>query len=634
MLFFSFMLLMLMEPSMPGRAQAGSEGDVSVRALVERDTVSLGEPFSFQIQIEGGDLSAALPQPDMSGLKDFSVESLGGQNNSSSSITIINGKMSKVESHGYIYSFRLTPKKTGRLVIPSIAVPVDSKGTKVMKTDPIEIRVTAPETSDDFKLEVNYSKTRFYVGEPVVVTVTWFISRDVESVSFNLPVLETDGLTVTDPKQDQDPGKQYVQLPLGQSPVVAEKGQKTYQGRNYTTLTFRKVILAKKPGELEIPESTVSCTARVGYARSGGTRNPFDGFFNDDFFNPARRELRKSFVAGSKPVLLTALPLPEDGRPADFSGLVGSFKIETSATPTDVSVGDPITLNVSIGGSNYLENIELPSLSKDPAIEKDFKVPDEMAAGIVKDGRKLFSQTLRAKSEHVKAIPPLRLSYFDPGLGKYEVASSRPIALNVKPNRVVTAADVEGRAAQEPVRNELEAWSRGIAFNYEGPDVLENQKFSLGTVLHSPLWLIGLFLPFSLYWALFIAVKAREKKLSDPQGLRSRKALASFKKRVEALLPSSGEGCPAVSQTCSALLDALRNFLGDKLGKEGEALTFSDVRAHLENRNIDNETISRLAEIFSLCEQGRYGGGIGSSRPMDSLVREALALARNLDQML
>src|SRR6516162_9933180 len=41
---------------------------------------------------------------------------------------------------------------------------------------------------------------------------------------------------------------------------------------------------------------------------------------------------------------------PVAGRPADFSGLVGFFRISTSASPTEVRVEDPLTLTVRITG--------------------------------------------------------------------------------------------------------------------------------------------------------------------------------------------------------------------------------------------------------------------------------------------
>lgn len=655
---FTFMLICCLLPTVLSdlgglsAAWAARSGDVSVKVAVEKETVAQGEPFVFQIQLEGSDMGPGSAQPDMSGLKDFLVEPMGGQSNNRSSISIINGSMTRVESSGYVYSFRLTPKKTGKLVIPSIAVAVDSSGSKVLQTDPVIIRVTAPETSDDFQVEVSYSKTRFYVGEPVLMTVTWYLSRDVESVGFNLPVLETEGLTardlkiedpakregskmsasdrLKDPKADQEAVKQYIQLPLGQGSVMAEKGQKTYKGSEYTTLTFRKVLLAREPGTFQIPESTVSSKALVGSSKSNRSRNPFDSVFDDDFFSMGRREVRKTFVARSDPVTLTAMALPQQGKPAHFSGCVGSYSIETSASSTDVGVGDPLTLTISISGSEYLENVELPPLSKDPELERDFKIPDEMAAGLIKNGSKIFAQTLRAKSEEVKAIPPVRFSYFDPQRGEYQTAASKPIALRVKPTRIVTEADVEGRVAPKSVKNELEAWSEGIAYNYEGPEVLENQKLTLSTLVRSPLWMMALVLPFSLYMALFVRVQVKRSQMSDPDRSRSRRALATFTKRIKAL----GSGELLASQSCTDLLDAVRCYLGDKLRLDGAALTFADVQKHLRDRGIDNEITSGLEVIFSLCELGRYGGGVGSAKPLDDLVEDAFQVIRSLDQKL
>jgi hypothetical protein len=633
------LLTMLSLAAVTGHVSAARSGGVSVKALVEKETVSQGEPFVFQIHLEGADISPGSAQPDMSGFKDFSVESLGGQSNNRSSISIVNGKMNKVESFGYVYSFRLTPKKTGRLVIPSVSVAVDTQGTKVLRTEQIAIQVNAPESSDDFQLEVHYSKTRFYVGEPVILTVTWYLSRGVEGVNFNLPVLETEGLTVMDPKVEQDPGKQYVQIQVGpQGPILAEKGSKTHKAREYTTVTFRKVLFAREPSTFQIPESTVSSRSLVGYSRSGRSNSPFDDFFNDDFFNPGRRGVYKTFVARSEPVVLTSLELPREGRPANFSGCVGSFHIETSADPTEVSVGDPVSLRVSISGTEYLDNIELPPLSKDPELEKDFKIPEEMAAGLIKDGSKVFTQTLRAKSEEVKAIPPVRFSYFNPDIEQYQTASSKPIPLRVKPTRIVTEADIEGRAAVGPAKNELEAWSKGIAYNYEGPEVLENESRTLTSLLRSPLWLSSLVLPFSLYLALFVFVKVRRKQISDPDGSRSRKALATFAKRIETISRNmedpAGSSASGVAQSCSSLLDGVRRYLGDKLRIDGAALTFADVESRLRDRNVDAETIRGLNDIFTLCEQGYYGGGVGSPEVLSGLAQDALRVVRSLDRKL
>lgn len=192
--------------SVTGAAWAATTGGLSAQALVEKDTVAVGEPFLFQIRIEGSDLAPGTDPPELSGMVEFAVEYLGGQSNNSSSITIVNGRMSKVETYGYVYSFRLTARKTGSLEIPAITVPLDSASTKTVRTRPIPIRVVPPEASDDFHLELKFSKTSFYVGEPVVLSVVWYLRKDVESVTFNVPFLQDEAFTFVDRRADQIQG--------------------------------------------------------------------------------------------------------------------------------------------------------------------------------------------------------------------------------------------------------------------------------------------------------------------------------------------------------------------------------------------------------------------------------------------
>jgi hypothetical protein len=613
-----------------GSAWAAPQGDVSVQALVEKDSVSVGEPFMLQIRLEGSDIAPGTEQPDMSGVIDFAVEVLGGQSNNSSSITIVNGKVSKVESFGYVYSYRLTPKRVGKLEIPSIAVPIEAGKSKTLRTQPIAIRVAEPEATDDFHLELKFSKTSFYVGEPIIFSVVWYLGRDVESVAFNLPVLQDEVFTFIDPKTDQDPRKQVFQIQAGGAKVLAEKGTGVFNGKPYTTLSFSKVLVARRPGVFETPEATVSCKALVGHSRPQQRRSPFDGFFDDDFFNPGKKGTTKTFVSRSEPVTLTVRALPEEGKPPGFSGWVGRFHVEASASPTDVSIGDPITLQVAVGGAPYLDNVELPPLARDLELEKDFKIPDEMASGVVRGDAKQFTQTLRPKSADVRAIPALRFPYFNPDSGRYEIARSNPIALTVKPAKVLTSADAEGKSGETAVRkSELENWSRGIAHNYEGPEVLERHVYRVASVVRSPLWLAVILVPFLGFAALLVLTTVRRRQMADPDRSRSRKAFARFRQRVRAV---GGQGIGS-GNACADLLDAVRAYLGDKLRDDGSALTFADVEGTLRRKGIAPELSERLRGLLEACEQGTYGGA-SLSRPIDELVKEALDVIGSLDRVI
>jgi hypothetical protein len=611
-----------------GTARAATGAVPSVQALVEKDVVSVGEPFLMQIRLEGIDITPGIDPPDMSGVGDFTVEFLGGQSNNSSSITIINGKTSKVESYGYIYSYRLSPKRVGTLEIPSIVVPLDAGKSKTLRTRLITVRVTEPEVSEDFHLELKYSKTRFYVGEPVVLTVVWHLAKDVESVAFSVPIFQDEAFTFIDPKVDQDPRKQYFQIQTGGVTALAEKGTGRFSGREYATLTFRKVLFARKPGTFETPEATVSCKALVGYSGRQQRHSPLDGFFDDDFFNPGRKAVYKTFVARSQPVVLTALPLPGEGKPPNFAGWVGRFQVEASASPTELSVGDPVTLSISVTGSEYLENLELPKLTNDPEIERDFKVPEEMAAGVVRGTVKQFTQTLRPKNAEVKAIPPIKIPLFDPDNGRYDIAQSEPIPLSVKATRVLTSTDVEGKSGETPFRrSELENWSRGIAYNYEGPEVLEKQVFRISTMMTSPLWLAVMLIPFLGFLSLLVYTKVLEHQRADPDRLRYQKAFVRFKQRVGAI---GGKGARG-SDACAALLDAIRTYLADKLRHETTALSFTDIAKELKDKRIDAGVLERLKELLAACEQGSYGG-MGLHRPFEDLMKEALDVIRSLDR--
>ncbi len=613
-----------------GAAWAAAGSGVSVQTVVEKDSISVGESLLMQIRVAGGEIAPGTDPPDTSGIADATVEYLGGQSNNSSSVTIINGKMTKVESYGYVYSYRLTPKKAGRLEIPAIPVPADAAKTKILKTQPITVKVTEPEVTDDFQLELRFSKTSFYVGEPVSLTVVWYIGKDVESANFNLPVLQDPAFIVAEPKSSQDPKKQYLQIQVGATNVVAEKGTAIRNGREYMTLSFRKVLFARQPGSIEIPEATVSCRALVGYSRQQRARGPFDPFFNDDLFSAGRRGVYKVFVARSAPTAMTISALPEVDKPANFSGAVGHFQVETSANPTEVSIGDPITLSVVISGADYLENVELPPLAKDPEFENNFKIPEEMAAGVIRGETKQFSQTLRAKNTDVKAIPTVKLPYFNPDSGRYEVARSQPIALHVKPTKILTSADVEGKPGDTAVKkSELENWSQGIAYNYEGPEVLEKQAYMVSSLIRSPLWLAITFIPLLAFISLLLFTGVRQKRLANPERLRSRKALARFKQRVRAL---TGENSRH-DHVCAVLLEAVRDYLGDKLNRAGATLTFTDVEQELQDKGTSPELAEQLRHLFDACEMGSYGG-MDAGKPIDQLARKALDVIGSLDRIL
>jgi hypothetical protein len=594
--------------------------EISVRAAVESESVYMGESFIYQISVEGSD---EVSQPDLAPLaNDFAIEFLGGSNNSSTSISIINGRMERQVHKGYVFQYRLTPRTKGNVTIPAVAVRV--KGQTYL-TNPITLGINQPVETNDFKLRISLSRSTCYVGEPVLLTVTWYIGRDVEDFRFTMPILEDAAFAIEDPEVKIDQSKRYYRIPIGASQVVAEKGTGTLDGRDYATISFTKVLIPKRAGTFAIPEVTVECAAVSGSLRG---RDFFDDFFNDNFFG-MRRGAMKRYVVPSNRASLTVRDLPQEGRPPGFAGLIGVYKIVTNASPTDVSVGDPITLRVVLTGPDYLGNLELPPLQNQPELSTYFKIPDERADGKIVGKTKVFTQTIRAKNENVKEIPPIAISYFNTRTGRYESASSEPIPITVRPTKVVTAVDAEG-AAPGPIGSPLESWKQGIAYNYEGPALLEGREFGLVSALGSAPWLAILVLPPAAYLALVTVLVARRRREADTESRKARTALRRLRERLDALRKEGASG----AALCEKVLGAMREYLGDKFTMPGATLTVVDVEKILREKGVSVETITSIGSFMSSCEAGAYAGDHSAAADPDSFIMKARQAAEGLERSL
>jgi len=597
----------------PGLTAAGAE-ELSARAAVEAAEVFVGQAFQFQVQVSG---SENPQEPDLSGLKDFQVESQGGRSNSSHSVSIVNGRMSQVVKRGYIFAYRLSATRPGRLIIPSVVVRAEGAATR---TQAVAITARKPVGTDQNKLRIGLSSTECYVGEPVTLTVTWYIGQDVRGFDFNVPVLRDPSLAIAESTVDSSPGGELYRIPVGGVEIIGRKARGRLDGREYATLSFRRVIIPQRAGTVQIAPATVTCEGLIG-SRQARRRGLLD-----DFFGRSDRGVYQKMVVPSNPLVLEVSELPLAGRPANFAGHVGPYQIESSATPTEVKVGDPITLTVTLSGPEYLEGVDLSPLNAQLSLTSDFRVPAERAAGQSQNGGRTFTQTIRALRPDVQEIPPIELPYFDTGDGKYRIARSRPIPLEVAAARVVTAADAEGLTPTQ-VGSAIEGWSEGIAHNYEDLGCLEDQRYGPGAWLASPAWSAF----FAVFPAAFVVALIgsgiARRRSTDPLAVRRRGA---YRRAAQAIEVAPQQPIREAYETC---LTAIRDYLGDQLGLTSGALTFNDVGDPLRERGADDEALAALSELFDLCEAGRYAGDAGAVEPGELTARTADML-RSLEQWL
>ena len=59
------------------------------------------------------------------------------------------------------------------------------------------------------------------------------------------------------------------------------------------------------------------------------------------------------------------LPLPQEGRPADFGGLVGDFTLAATVEPLELKAGESATLTATVrgrGNAKRIPELKIPSL--------------------------------------------------------------------------------------------------------------------------------------------------------------------------------------------------------------------------------------------------------------------------------
>lgn len=596
-----FFLLFLALPAINVKAE------VRVFAQVDssQDTY-VSERFGYHIIIDGENKAG---QIDLAPLAKYNPQSTGNRDVSQTSISFINGKTTQTVTKRYVMSYSLTVNEPGRIQLPVVTVTLD--GEKY-RTNPVEVNILKPGTTDQLDLEVTLSEQQCYVGQPVIMTVKFYISADIGDFAFNIPAFTSDDFYIEEPDESNQQARQY---DLGNGIIVSVTQSRTvHKGKDSILLSFSKVLIPRHSGQISIIPASVSADVAIGRARSR------DSLF-DDFFGTAREY--KRFIVNSQPLKLTVLPLPQQGQPAGFYGLVGQCTISATAAPTKVSVGDPITLTIKVGGGKFLKPIQWPALEQIPEMADNFKIPSEKASPTIENGYKIFTQTIRAANDQVSEIPSIPLVFFDADKGKYDLAETEPIKLDVSPTKILTNADLEGLDFA-PVNKEVEAIKKGLSANYEAPDALTSQTFS-------PL-AASISIPYVFIWAgplalLIISSLVKFITYTTPEKVTARRKKAAAGKAVSQLKKISL--CPT-EQRHELLASVMKQYLGDRFDKTPGSLTSDDCFEIIIETTKDAEIAQRYREIIADCEAARYASSENNISTAD--VTGVIKLIRDIDR--
>ncbi|MCA9506382.1 MAG: BatD family protein [Myxococcales bacterium] len=418
----------------------------SVRVQVERAPYYVGEAFEVQVIAEDFE-EEPTPEVEPGALDGATLQFVGVSPSTSTSITIVNGRMTRTHEVTFVHRFALTARREGPLRVPAFRV---RQGTTERETRPFEVEVSSVPTSDAFEVRLELPEGPLFVGQKVPVAIELRIDRDrvEELVGYQLlvPFFESPMLRFLDDRSAASDDALEIQTGNGVLRLPASTSERTIGGRRRIVLRAERTMipLAAEPVESEGP--TAVFTLGRGFRQ---------GFFG-------RREATSSerYLASGEPVRLEVVEVPREGRPASFAGAVGEgFSLEVTADRSVVQLGEPIELTLRLRGHGDLSTAGLPPLDAEGLFDAErFRLPEESPPGLVDDEGKTFEVTLRVLDASVREIPALAYSWFDAGTRRFETTRSRPIALSVGAAEVIGASAVA--SAEEAPEDEAFAGSR------------------------------------------------------------------------------------------------------------------------------------------------------------------------------
>lgn len=588
-------------------AVVGGAQSISVRAVVDRQEVDVGDPFRFQIAVTGSD--QVMP-PDLGAVRDFTVRRLAAGPNNSESVTIVNGNTTREVRRGYVLTYQLTANRAGMLTIPALAVDVAGQSRY---TPEITIEAREPRAVEGYRLLLALAEDRVWVGQPVLLTTTWLWDPRLGPErfhQFSFPLFDRaaadTGVTfehLAPATVPDDP----VRLEVAGQQVVWERGETSVDDGRYLTLSFATMLVPQRPGTLAIP------TANLVFEGVAGYRNT-----RDLFGRAVRQPVSQRFVLPSNELRLQVQPLPEAGRPAHFTGLVGTFGISAEAAPLEVKVGDPIDLTVTVTGSGDLRRLPPLDVRRMDGFDA-FRVSDAPAAPASFD-LAVLRRTIRALSHETTAIPPVGIVVFDADSGRYVELASEAIPLTVLPTRQVTMRDVEGSDGAVMPGSAVTSRQEGIAHNYTGRILLRDQRFDALVFAASPgglaaLLTAPLLLAILRGWA---AARRWRPRWRGPGATLSRL------RRAVHTSASAGPAAPA------DLHHALRAYLAERFTPGRAVHGVDDVADVLRARGAGVQAVEELRSLFDYLDAARYGRAGADSGVAADIVAWATGLDAEL----
>lgn len=574
---------------------------------------AVGEEMPLTVRIAGAQGNVQAPRiPVPAGVESFYT-------GRSSNLSFVNG----VSSSSVEFSYVLVGRRPGKYNIPAVDVTI---GGNVYKSQPLQFEITgsapasavsAPQTPSalapqqnsgaqgavqeppaayvpedtNIYIAASIDKTTVYPNEQVLLTYSLFTRYDTRYEGFGEEP-EMSGFWIEEFPPEREIRRETVRV----------------SGKQYVKAEIRQIALfPTAPASYQIKPGTLKASIRKEQQQGSSV---FDEFFNDSFFSGSgffsRRENR---LLKPPPIQLTVIPFPEQGKPGNFNGAVGNFRMTASIDKTDLKQNESVTVTIQIEGEGNIETLKqpgVPDLETFKVYESDSK-SDLFKNGFVIGGKKTFEIVFIPLEAGDQLIPKLSFSFFNPRNKQYQTLFTPAFPLKVAVSKE-TAALPLGLENNAAFKKEIK--KEGDDIQYIRDQLGSEKGIGLPARLLKGTLAADVFI--SLLFIAGLLRTRREKLFSKDTALRRRKyakqaAMASMtvlRKYARSDKPED------VVRFFNELDKVLTQYLSDKFNLSA----FGSTRYHFEHElkkslGANHELHAEIADIYALCEEARYGMG-------------------------
>lgn len=384
----------------------------TIRVEVSREVMLPGETFQVHYIID---------QPDE--IRDFSVKQAKG-------LKLIDSfKVTSLNTSSFTYVQILSPMESGRLVVPVATAVINGKqvrspdkqitvqnrgaGKDAVTDQSVLFLGETPEEKlkENFFLTASVSKKECFLGENIMAEYKVYNRLNASS-------------SVT--KRPSFPGFSILEMAdqYSKAPDVEFVGQEAF----FTHLLRKVHLFPLQPGNFKLDEAEVE--TEVHFKKQKAESHSSSGLreYYEQNRRPPQEDLVYRAVLRSPMPEVIVKPLPEKGKPENFSGAVGKFSMDIQVK--DDSNARQKSFIVSITGTGNFPLVNAPAIEWPQGLRYRYKGSREILdyKNYPLSGQKQFTWSLSFSGKQI-TIPAFRFVYFDPETGKYEEISSGDVVL-------------------------------------------------------------------------------------------------------------------------------------------------------------------------------------------------------------